>query len=497
MPLVPLKIPPGMFRNGTAFQSYGRWYTGNLVRWFEGTMQPIGGWLKADITALAGKARGMFGWKDSSAQSNVFVAIGTNSNLYIESSGSAYDVTPAGFTTGLADSFPGTGYGYGSYNGSTYGTARSSSVSLQAAAWSFDNWGQYLVGVSTGDGKVYQWNLNTATAAAAVAGAPTSNRGVFVTPERYMVLLGAGGDPRNVQWCNQEDNTTWTPTATNTAGALILQTDGVLLGGKKLPGITLINSDTDCWIMTYLGPPLVYGFMRAGVNCGAFSGNAVGTFDASAVWMGRNGFFVFNGATVQSLPCDVFDYVFGDLNYVQRAKIYAGRNSKFREMWWFYPSASATENDRYVIWNWAEGHWTTGTLARTCWADVGVTEKPLAVDPSGYVQQHETGWTNNGAALTTQRFAQSGPVDIYPGDQIMNILQVLPDELTSGQVQARFATKFAPEGTEYNYGPYPFGSAYVDVRFQGRQIATKIEALADADWRIGTIRLDARKGSKR
>ena len=40
----PLKFPPGMFRNGTEYQAKGRWIDGNLVRFLEKTIRPIGGW---------------------------------------------------------------------------------------------------------------------------------------------------------------------------------------------------------------------------------------------------------------------------------------------------------------------------------------------------------------------------------------------------------------------------------------------------------------------
>ena len=46
MALIPLKIPPGVYRNGTEYQSAGRWYDANLVRWYENTLRPIGGWRK-------------------------------------------------------------------------------------------------------------------------------------------------------------------------------------------------------------------------------------------------------------------------------------------------------------------------------------------------------------------------------------------------------------------------------------------------------------------
>ena len=42
--LIPLNLPAGMRNTGTVYQSKNRWYTGNFVRFFQDTIQPIGGW---------------------------------------------------------------------------------------------------------------------------------------------------------------------------------------------------------------------------------------------------------------------------------------------------------------------------------------------------------------------------------------------------------------------------------------------------------------------
>jgi hypothetical protein len=48
---IKLKLPPGVYRNGTEYQSMGRWYDADLVRWIEGAMQPVGGWQKIQESA--------------------------------------------------------------------------------------------------------------------------------------------------------------------------------------------------------------------------------------------------------------------------------------------------------------------------------------------------------------------------------------------------------------------------------------------------------------
>jgi len=42
--LIDLSLPPGAFRNGTAYQARGRFYDVNRVRWSGAALAPIGGW---------------------------------------------------------------------------------------------------------------------------------------------------------------------------------------------------------------------------------------------------------------------------------------------------------------------------------------------------------------------------------------------------------------------------------------------------------------------
>ena len=62
MPLIPLDIPAGIYRNGTDFQSNGRWRDANLVRWVDNTMRPMGGWRTRSSNAANAQIRGMKTW---------------------------------------------------------------------------------------------------------------------------------------------------------------------------------------------------------------------------------------------------------------------------------------------------------------------------------------------------------------------------------------------------------------------------------------------------
>ena len=493
MTLIPISIPPGVFRNGTELQSTGRWYDVNLVRWTEGAMEPIGGWEVRAISALTGKARSLLTWKTNSSVR--LMAAGTSSKLYaVTQSNVLVDITPVSFTAGSDDASTGAGYGIGTYGGGFYGTPRPDSGSVTAATtWSLDTWGEYLVGCSTSDGKLYEWQLDytTPTKAAVITNAPTNCIGLLVTAERSLFALGASGDGRKVAWSDLENNTIWTPSSTNLAGSIILQTSGRIITAKRVRGQNLIITDIDAHTLTYVGQPFVYQAEIAGRACGAASANCVAVLDNMAVWMGQKGFHVYDGY-VKPLPCEVYDYVFNNINTNQISKVYAVNNSQYNEVWWFYPSAGSNENDSYVSWDYVENHWTIGTLARTAGTDRSVFRNPIMIGTDNYIYDHEVGLNYSGALP----YAETGPFQIGNGDQILYINEMIPDERNQGSVSATFKTRYYPTSEETSYGPYSLTQP-TSVRFNGRQIKMRVTTTTPSDWRVGTQRLNAIPGGRR
>jgi hypothetical protein len=308
----------------------------------------------------------------------------------------------------------------------------------------------------------------------------------------FWFALGAGGNARKVAWSDQEDNTTWTPSITNQAGDIELETVGSIVTGKRLRGVNLIFTDVDVHTAQYQGPPYVYGFERIATGCGVISAQAVAAVESVAYWWSPSGFFMYDGF-VRPLKCEVLDYVVGNLSQTQRSKVYAVANNQFGEIWWFYPSASSSECDSYVSYNYREGHWSIGTLARTAGTDRGVFSYPLMVSPDGYVYEHEVGVTYDGTAP----FARSGAIELGGGERLMVARQVIADENAMGAVSLQFITKFAPNGAETTKS-YTIDSIYTPVRFTGRQVEMQITGASPAtDWRVGVMRLDAVAGGER
>lgn len=105
---------------------------------------------------------------------------------------------------------------------------------------------------------------------------------------------------------------------------------------------------------------------------------------------------------------------------------------------------------------------------------------------------HETGLSHNGATV----FAESGPISLGTGDNVMAVMELIPDEKTQGDVRAFFKTRYYPNDTLRQYGPYSM-AAPTSVRFSGRQVQMRVEGAQLADWRVGVMRLDLATGGRR
>ena len=124
MALIPITPPAGIVKNGTDYTNKGRWVDGNLVRFENGYLKPIGGWDLLRNTALTGKPIGMYAYNDNSG--NPVLAVGTSEKVYVYYNETWYDITPTGFVYETATGE--TGFGAADFGEEDFGDARSSST---------------------------------------------------------------------------------------------------------------------------------------------------------------------------------------------------------------------------------------------------------------------------------------------------------------------------------------------------------------------------------
>ena len=447
-----------------------------------------------------------------------------------ESTGSVTTgTTDASFDINIAPAFSTFGYGWGTstWNTETWGTARTtSSVTLDGRDWSLDNFGENLIATVL-NGSTYQWSPTTdglTGKASLVTNAPTTSKFSLVsTPDRHLILFGtestigtgSSQDPLLLRFSNQEDINTYQPTAENTAGALRIQDGSQIVGADKARGAILVWTDTSLHGLQFVGPPFTFGLNQLGRNCGLLGQHAAVVVRDVAYWMGQNAFFAFDG-TVKKLPCTVDDFVFEALDLTQTDQIFAGVNTEFAEIIWFY--VTNPNNDpqpqvnKCVVYNYLEQSWSIGSLNRTTWVDRGVFQNPLATEyltdtvanatptviglsngVSNYYQQ-EFGTDADGSAM--ESFIQSGDFNIDEGgEQLMRIARFIPDfRDQSGNLDVTWSFKNYPYGNVISQTALTVQTTDTkkDMRGRGRQANFKITSNeSGGNFKMGTFTIDA------
>jgi len=429
-----------------------------------------------------------------------------------------------------------------------WGASQTGDIVTAPGLWHLDNFGNKLIATIV-DGSSFEWDANaasaTSTRATVISGCPTATRQTLVsTPDRHLVAFGtettigttSTQDDMYIRWSDQEDLTSWTPTATNTAGTQRLADGTRIVGALRGRDAIYIWTDTSLFIMRFVGAPFVFSFQQVGTNCGLIGKNAAVEVDGSAYWMSENGFFRYSGK-LESLQCLVEDYVYDDINTVPKNHIYAGLNNLFGEVTWFYPGSGAASNNRSVTYNYMDSSpqrpvWTTSSLARSTWSDSHIFGKPHATEyDSGSTSdatvgntdgcttyyEHETGNNQIKAGSSTAIAAniQSGDFDISQqpqreglgfrgdGEYMMKIRRVIPDFLTqTGDTRVTLNLKNYPTDSEASSSLGPFdittSTTKVDTRARARAIALKVSNIAVGQhWKLGTFRLDIQPDGRR
>lgn len=398
------------------------------------------------------------------------------------------------------------GWSVGPYSAGTYNGPRNSPISyVFGADWSLDNFGSVLLAQAMG-GNLFYWNpeaIPSMAQAAVVPNAPTPNLYAFVTAERTVFALGAGGDDMNVAWSSQNDFNDWTALRTNTAGSRRLQIGRRIMGGAAFNNyMSLVWTDTACYAFQYNGGQFVYNSVVLGENCGLIAHHASVIVDSNAYWMGPHGFYVYAGS-VQPIPNqeDIRDYVLRKLPVNGgTTKIFGFYNARHNEVWWVFPTTEDGEPSEYVAYNISGGFWLSGTLDRTaaCLRPSDLN-RPLMSSLAGVLYKHETGLDADGAAMSAH--LEAAPMSMGKGNYVWDVQGFWPDFLRQeGNITLTIKCYDAlRDGTEsVSTHVFTQGDDVVDFREEGRWIAFRLtSSVIGGDFRMGEPSIETQKAGTR
>jgi hypothetical protein len=345
---------------------------------------------------------------------------------------------------------------------------------------------------------------------------------------RFLLVFGTNDygsttlDPMLIRWSDQESLTTWYPAVTNQAGSVRLSHGSKIVVSLQSRQEILVFTDQALYSLQYLGPPYVWGTQLLVDNVSIAGPNAAAIASGVTYWMGVDKFYKYDGR-VQTLRCDLRQYIYSDINTLQYDQIFAGTNEGFNEVWWFYCSQNSVDSriDRYVVYNYAEDIWYYGSMARTAWLDTGLRNFPIAATYSYNIVNHESGVDNNetATALPIESSITTAQYDIGDGHNFAFVYRMIPDLTFRGSTSGT-----TPQVTMYLQGLNNSGSGItqtgnanvvntgsapsvinvdeftgqVYIRVRGRQMQMKITSnTLGTQWQLGAPRVDIRPDGRR
>jgi hypothetical protein len=462
--------------------------------------------------------------------------ITTPTALAAGSYGGASVVAAYQINVGSATEIPLTGWGAGTWGTGPWSVGIPSTTETNIRLWSQSNFGEDLI-FAPRSGAIYYWDATTGVETRGVAltslggssDCPTIQNFIFVSDiSRFVFAFGCNDyssavqDSMLIRWSDQESLTNWSPAATNQAGSVRFSHGSELVTCLQTRQEIVVWSDSALYSLQYVGPPAVWQSQLLGDNISIASQNAAATASGIVFWMGVDKFYKYDGR-VQTLRCDLRQYIFSDINPLQAGQIFSGTNEGFNEVWWFYCSADSTAIDRYVVYNYSEDIWYYGTMGRTAWLDSGLRDFPLAATYSYNLVNQEQGNDDNetGTPAAIAASIGSSEFDIDDGHNFGFVWRVIPDltfRNSSGDLTPQCTMSLIPyqnSGSGPNDPQSVAGSSnaviqriatvpveeftgQVYIRVRGRQMIFQVESnRLGTSWQLGAPRIDIKSDGRR
>jgi len=359
------------------------------------------------------------------------------------------------------------------------------------------------------------------------------NNFIISDASRFVLVFGTNDygstvlDPMLVRWSDQESMVEWSPAATNQAGSVRLSHGSRIVTILQSRQEILVWTDSTLYSMQYLGAPIVWGSQLLADNVSIAGPNAMALAANVTYWMGVDKFYKYDGQ-VQTLSCDLRQYVYGNINPLQFEQVYSSTNEGFNEVWWFYCSETSNTIDKYVIYNYLENVWYYGNIARTAWLDTGLRNYPIAATYAGNLVNHEFGVDDGTLAtpVAIEASITSAQFDLDDGNNMAFVWRMLPDLTFRGSTDGTVPSltmQLLPlknSGSGYNVPKsvggtstdasqavtatqtYPIDldtyNGQVNIRVRGRQMSIKISSnQIGTQWQLGSPRIDIRSDGRR
>lgn len=441
------------------------------------------------------------------SQTNSFdIMTGGTATSAVTSGGGSNTTFQVEITDGECDQSSASGYGAGRYGTGLYGTARSSATGVvYPRIWFWDRFGTVAIGTPGEQTGLYEYDGDTSAAPTLVSNAPASINYAFVT-NNFIVTLG-NTNPNRIHTSDQGDKTVWAGTNTNQVFIDDIEGAGRFTSHVSLRGTNLLFTENQTYTFRYVGLDNgVFATDLLDPRVGLIAPMARIVINGVAYWMGLKNFYMWRGANVEVIPANtqerstILKYVFDNLNYGQKSKIFVEYIEELNILSFHYPSEGSNEPDREAWVNLNDFSWWPDTIDRTA-AEYpnALGNEPLAISSDMTLYRQEVGLNDDTSALGWSLTSSLKTA----GKNNANIAALIPDSVQTGNITVNVRTKDYPQSSAYRYNksyavspakdivPTPVQGKYWDYVFSGEAVGQNFimgvwtEELAPTEARSG------------
>jgi hypothetical protein len=192
----------------------------------------------------------------------------------------------------------------------------------------------------------------------------------------YLFVYGANG---LVQWSKLSDPIDFSNSA---ARSITISNDQVIdakaiRGGTNTPTILFwtLTSVVRCINTGAADGELEFQIDTISKSSSVLSTRCVVEYDGLFFWPGTNRFFQYNGVVQELANTINLDYFFNNIDMARRQQVVGVKNTKYGEIWWFYPERSNSsfrdpqipigQNSRALVYNIRDNAWYDTSISRS------------------------------------------------------------------------------------------------------------------------------------
>lgn len=341
--------------------------------------------------------------------------------------------------------------------------------------------------------------------------------GGVVVLQPYVFAYGNNGQIRNSDANNPHS---WTPAVSNEANEVNVAGSKIvkglaLRGGGSAPAGLFWSLDS-LIICTRSGGEFRFDTVSAMTS--VLSPAGIIEYDGVYYWIATDRFLVYNG-TVKELPNpSSMNWFFDNLNYAQRSKVWAQKNTRYGEIWWHFPFGDSVECNHAVIYNIRENVWYDTRHARSAGHAAQTLRYPISFGNnqnalgkySSYAEEYGVNAIENGSELAIPSYFETsefgypsgGPTGEAPQgiNNWTRITRIEPDFVQVGDMQVEvrsreFANSPVIENESHVFSP---DTELIDLRQQARHITLRFESNTfNGDYHMGRVILHTEPGDTR